>query len=123
MKRIAIFLIAASIGYWHQETLARSAPQHVTQDEQIVRISASAFEFTPSQISVKKGVPVVLELISQDRHHGFKLTQFHIRVDVKPGVIENVRFVPNKAGTFTFSCDVFCGEGHEEMSGVIEVTD
>jgi hypothetical protein len=29
---------------------------------------------------------------------------------------------PERAGTFAFHCDVFCGDGHEEMSGRIVVT-
>ena len=30
--------------------------------------------------------------------------------------------MPDKTGKFTFSCDVFCGDGHEEMTGTIVVT-
>jgi cytochrome c oxidase subunit 2 len=30
-------------------------------------------------------------------------------------------FTPRKAGQFAFSCDVFCGSGHEGMDGVIVV--
>ena len=70
---------------------------------------------------MKKGVPILLELTSKDRHHGFKLAQFQVQGDIKPGVVEHVRFVPNKTGTFAFFCDVFCGDGHEDMSGTIEV--
>jgi cytochrome c oxidase subunit 2 len=121
MKRLAIFLVAASAGYLHQQSTVRSTAQEVRRDEQVIRITASSFEFKPSEITVRKGVPVLLELTSKDRYHGFKLSEFHIRVDVKPGVTEDVRFVPNKAGTFTFFCDVFCGEGHEDMSGTIKV--
>jgi cytochrome c oxidase subunit 2 len=29
---------------------------------------------------------------------------------------------PDKTGTFTFLCDVFCGSGHEDMSGTLIVT-
>jgi cytochrome c oxidase subunit 2 len=32
-----------------------------------------------------------------------------------------VRIVPDKAGTFAFHCDVFCGDGHEGMTGEIVV--
>jgi cytochrome c oxidase subunit 2 len=35
--------------------------------------------------------------------------------------MEKIRFVPDKSGKFTFLCDVFCGEGHEEMSGTLTV--
>ncbi len=121
MKNVMIFLIAASVGYLHQESVLRSSTGTVQSGEQTIRISASTFEFTPSEITVKKGVPVVLELISQDRHHGFKLAQFHLRADIQPGATEKIRFIPDKAGTFTFFCDVFCGGGHEDMSGILKV--
>jgi cytochrome c oxidase subunit 2 len=120
MKRFALFFIAASVGYLHHETIVRSATR-AAENERVIRISASTFEFTPSRITVKKGEPVLLELTSKDRHHGFKLAQFHIQVDIKPGAVEHVRLVPDKTGTFTFFCDVFCGGGHEDMSGIIEV--
>ena len=123
MRRLAILFLAASIGYLHEESIVRSAPRPVAQEERVIRISAASFEFSPNQITVKKGVPVVLEITSKDRHHGFKLAQFQIQVDVAPGAVQHVRFVPNKAGRFTFFCDVFCGEGHEDMSGIIEVTE
>jgi cytochrome c oxidase subunit II len=32
-----------------------------------------------------------------------------------------VRIVPDKAGTLPFHCDIFCGSGHEEMTGEIVV--
>jgi cytochrome c oxidase subunit 2 len=123
MKNIMIFLIAVSVGYFYQESVLRSSSGTPPSNEQTIRISASTFEFTPSEITVKKGIPVVLELISQDRHHGFKLAEFHLRADVQPGAIEKIRFVPDKTGTFTFFCDVFCGGGHEDMSGILKVVE
>jgi cytochrome c oxidase subunit 2 len=101
----------------------RSSSGGPPSNEQTIRISASTFEFTPSEITVKKGIPVVLELISQDRHHGFKLAEFHLRADIQPGAIDKMRFVPDKTGTFTFFCDVFCGGGHEDMSGILKVVE
>jgi cytochrome c oxidase subunit 2 len=102
---------------------ARSAAQDQRREEQIIHISASSFEFKPSEISVKKGVPVTLEIVSQDHHHGFRLSEFHLRADIQPGVTEKIRFVPDKLGKFSFLCDVFCGEGHEEMSGTLTVVE
>ena len=104
-----------------QQTAIPSFAKAPSGDEQLIHISASTFEFKPAEITVKKGVPVTLELASRDRHHGFKLPEFHLRADIKPGVVENLRFVPDKVGTFTFFCDVFCGDGHEDMSGTLKV--
>jgi len=123
MKNVMIFLIAASVGYFHEESVLRSSPGRAPSNEQTIRVSASTFEFKPSEIRVKKGVPVVLELISEDRHHGFKLAEFHLRADIQPGAAEKIRFIPDKTGTFTFFCDVFCGGGHEDMSGILKVVE
>jgi len=124
MKKIFTHsLLIASAGLLLQQTVVRSAAREVQTDEQVIRISASTFEFKPSEITVKKGVPVVLELVSMDRHHGFKLSEFHVRADIKPGAVEKVRFVPDKTGTFAFICDFFCGDGHEDMSGTLKVVE
>ena len=121
MKKLALFLVAAAIGYFYQESIARPSVKDPQSDEQVIRISAKTFEFQPSEITVKKGIPVTLELISTDRHHGFKLPEFELRADITPGSVEKVRFVPDRTGTFTFLCDVFCGDQHEEMSGTLTV--
>jgi cytochrome c oxidase subunit 2 len=91
--------------------------------ETTVKLTAKKFEYSPAQITVKKGTPVSLELTSEDRKHGFNLPDFRVRADVKPGSVTRVSFTPDKTGTFTFACDVFCGSGHEDMSGTLVVVD
>jgi cytochrome c oxidase subunit 2 len=91
--------------------------------EKEIHITAKKFDFTPDTITLKKGEPVVLVISSQDRKHGFNLRAFGIRADVDPGGTAQIRFTPDKTGKFTFSCDVFCGEGHEDMTGTIVVTE
>ena len=124
MKKIlhCALLVAASAGLFLQQGATQFAAE-IRNDEQVIRISASTFEYKPSEFTVKKGVPVTLELISVDRHHGFKLSAFNLRADIKPGVVEKVRFVADKTGKFTFFCDVFCGDGHEDMSGTLTVVE
>ncbi len=92
-------------------------------DEKVIQMSAKKFAFSPDTITVKKGVPVVLELTSEDRVHGFKLPEFKVRSDIKPGAVTRVSFTPDKTGEFSFSCDVFCGDGHEQMDGTLIVTE
>jgi cytochrome c oxidase subunit 2 len=93
---------------------------HPTQS-QVVQMTAKKFEYSPDTITVKMGVPVILEITSLDREHGFKLREFGVRADIKPGQVTRVRFVPNKTGRFPFQCDVFCGGGHEDMGGELVV--
>ena len=89
----------------------------------VIKVTAKQFEFSPSQITVKKNEAVIIELTSTDREHGFRLRAFNVRADVKPGQPARVSFTPDKAGSFTFSCDVFCGSGHEDMEGTLVVTE
>jgi cytochrome c oxidase subunit 2 len=91
--------------------------------EQVVHMTAKKFEYTPNQITLKKGVPVVLEITALDRDHGFKVPELGVRADLKSGQVTRVRIVPDRTGTFEFRCDVFCGSGHEDMSGEIIVVD
>ena len=91
--------------------------------EQVVHMTAKKFEYTPSEITLKKGVPVILEITAVDRDHGFKIPELGIRADLKSGEVTRVRIVPDRTGTFEFRCDVFCGSGHEDMSGEIVVVD
>ena len=87
-----------------------------------IRISAKKFEFHPNKVTAKVGQTLVLVLTSEDRIHGFKIPDFGVRTDIVPGQETRVPLVPDKAGSFTFFCDVFCGDGHEAMSGTLVVT-
>ena len=91
--------------------------------EQVIQIKAKRFEYTPNEITLKKGVPVVLELTSLDRLHGFNCPAFKIRGDVRPNQVTKISFTPDQVGTFEFHCDNFCGSGHENMTGKFIVTE
>ncbi|HSB11233.1 MAG TPA: cupredoxin domain-containing protein [Blastocatellia bacterium] len=91
--------------------------------EKVIKLTAKKFEYSPAEITVKKGEPVVIEVSSEDVKHGFTLPDFGIRTDIKPGSVNRISFTPDKAGRFAFACDVFCGAGHEEMSGTLIVTE
>jgi cytochrome c oxidase subunit 2 len=87
---------------------AQSAPQRI-------EITAKRFQFTPGEITVKKGQPVVLVLKSADVSHGLRFRDFGINVQVKAGGTVEVKFTPNKTGDFVGHCSVFCGPGHGTM--------
>jgi cytochrome c oxidase subunit II len=88
---------------------------------QTVEILAQKFNFTPDEIKVKKGVPVDLELTTLDRIHGFNVPGLGLRTEIVPGQTTHVKFTPDKAGRYLFHCDIFCGEGHEDMDAAIIV--
>ena len=93
------------------------------QPEQVIKITAKKFEYSPAEVTVKKGVPVTLEFTSLDRVHGFNCPDLGIRTDIVPEKVSRVHFVPQEPGTFEYYCDVFCGDGHEDMTGKIIVVE
>ena len=88
-----------------------------------MRIAARKFEYEPREIRLKKGEPVTLEFTSLDVPMGFNSADFNVRADILPGKVTSLLFTPDKAGKFVFFCDVFCGNGHEEMEGALIVTE
>ncbi len=94
-----------------------------SEDSNIIKVSAKRYEFTPSEITLKKGVPVVLQLSTEDRSHGFCAPSLNLRADILPGKVTELKVTPQKSGDFDFFCDIFCGSGHESMLGKIKVID
>ena len=92
-------------------------------EPEVIKITAKKFEYNPKEITLKKGVPVILEFTSLDRLHGFKCSGLGVRADIKPGQVNKVSLTPQKVGDFEFHCDNFCGSGHGNMSGMIHVVE
>jgi len=89
--------------------------------EKVIKIAARRWTYSPDKLTLKQGVPVVLELTTADILMGFSVPDFQTRADITPGKVTRVRLTPDKVGTFTFLCDIFCGSGHETMNGTITV--
>jgi cytochrome c oxidase subunit 2 len=111
MITVLMFIISAGIIY------------AADQKEIVIKITAKKFEYSPSSIKIKKGIPVILELTSLDKLHGFNCPKLGVRTDIEPGKVSRVRILAQKAGVYEFHCDIFCGDGHEDMYGKIIVED
>ena len=112
-RRTMIALLAGS---------ALGGAAHLAADQPTeVRVSARKFEFHPNKVTARRGQPLVLVLTSEDRIHGFKMPDLGVRTDIVPGQETRVTLLPAKPGSFTFFCDVFCGDGHEDMDGTLVI--
>ena len=94
---------------------AQAAPREI-------KVVARKFVFLPNEIALKRGEPVVLEFTSPEVVMGFYAPDLNLRTVIIPGTPARVPYTPDRAGTFPFICDIFCGDGHEGMSGTIVVT-
>jgi cytochrome c oxidase subunit 2 len=95
---------------------AQSAPRRV-------EITASQFSFTPGEITLKKGQPVVLVLKSQDVAHGLRVRELNLALKVNGHGTAQAQFTPQKTGDFVGHCYVFCGRGHGSMALTFHVVD
>jgi cytochrome c oxidase subunit 2 len=96
---------------------------HAQEPPRRVEVVAKRFDFSPSEITLKKGEPVILVLTSKDVQHGLKLDAFNQVVIAKKGESSQVEFTPGEAGTFVAQCASFCGSGHGSMKLTVHVAE
>lgn len=90
--------------------------------ERVVSMVAKKWEFVPATIHAARGETLVFRITAPEVPMGFNLPDFDSRIDVLPGKVATLKVTPDRPGTFTFLCDVFCGDGHETMNGQLVVS-
>ena len=88
-----------------------------------IEITAKRFSYTPGEITLKKGEPVVLAFHSEDVAHGIKFKELNLQSEIAKGAVSELRFTPATAGDFVGYCSHFCGAGHGSMTLTLHVTE
>lgn len=86
-----------------------------------IEVTAKRFTYEPSEITVKKGQPVVLVIKSLDVAHGLRFRDLNLNIKVGKGGSTELQFTPQKTGDFVGHCSVFCGSGHGGMTLTLHV--
>jgi cytochrome c oxidase subunit 2 len=102
-------------------TVAKSGHPAPADQPKVVQIVAHKFAFEPNRITLKKGVPVTIQLTSRDVKHGFYIRGLKVDEEIEPGKTTEITITPDKAGTFPTICDHLCGLGHKKMNMIIVV--
>jgi cytochrome c oxidase subunit 2 len=102
-------------------TLSGFAPAQDTPRR--IEVSVKKFSYTPGEITLKKGEPVVLVLTSEDVTHGLKFKELNLNTKIEKGKPAELAFTPDKVGDFVGHCSVFCGSGHGSMTLTLHVTE
>jgi len=87
----------------------------------VVEIAARKFEFSPRQITLKRGERVTIRVVSSDRAHGFLVKPLGLDLDADVGKPGEKTITPDTAGTFPAICDHYCGSGHGNMKMTVIV--
>jgi cytochrome c oxidase subunit 2 len=74
-----------------------------------------------SELHVPVGVPIKLNLTSEDVIHSFYVPAFRIKKDAVPGRYNVAWFQATKPGRYHLFCAEYCGTKHSAMTGWVEV--
>ncbi len=121
---------------WAAVRLGISVPGCVTNvkpftEGQLVQVAPNRYEahvvsrmfsFTPSPLKVPKGSTVDFYLVSQDVVHGFYIDGTDVNLMAVPNAVNYAQAHFDKPGKYQVICHEFCGLGHQDMAGTIEVT-
>ena len=110
----AVILAAPLLSIQSVSLHAQAAPRRI-------EISAKRFAFTPGEITLKKGEPVVIVLKSEDVAHGLAVKELGFNVKVPKGQTVEIPLTPDKTGDFVGHCSSFCGPGHGSMKLTLHV--
>jgi cytochrome c oxidase subunit II len=64
---------------------------------------------------------ILLRLTSTDVIHSFWVPDLRLKKDANPGLVNEMRFTPDKTGTYLVECSELCGLGHAEMRSTLVV--
>lgn len=109
-------LLLCAFGLFGRPAETQGAPRQI-------EVAATRFAFTPAEITLKKGQPVVLVLKSPDVAHGLRFRELNQDVKIPAKGSAEMRFTPDKAGDFVGHCSVFCGSGHGAMTLTLHVVE
>lgn len=88
-----------------------------------VQIVASMWKFEPAVIKIPTGSTLQMYLSSVDVNHGLHVNQTNINMMAVPGAVNAATHTFSKPGRYHIICHEYCGVGHQNMAGWIEVGD
>lgn len=109
------FAVAAS-------TIGDVGPSAQTTEPRIVEITARRFAFEPSEVNATVGERLQLVVRSADGVHGLEIKKLKIKKEIpRGGEPVTIDFTATTEGRFPMLCSEYCGNGHDDMSGMLIV--
>ena len=69
----------------------------------------------PNEVYVAQGRPVSIDIRSADVIHSFWVPQMGGKIDMIPGHLNHIHFIPLTSGAYLGECAEFCGAQHGKM--------
>ena len=120
----ALLLGVAAMSSPQQDPAAASAPLAQAKDQpRVVEVVVKRFAFEPDRIEATEGERLRLVVTSADGVHGVAIKKFRVEKAVpRGGTPVIIDFVASAPGEFPLLCSEYCGNGHEDMKGLLVVS-
>ena len=118
---------------------AESTAQADLQTEEVTHIEVQAYRYgwsfyyngssfdqttavtTAGDLKLPANQEVNLRVTSRDWLHAFHAPSLGLKADAFPGQYNHLKTVPQETGTYQLYCAEYCGSGHSQMLGTVEV--
>jgi len=108
-------MLAAAVGLG-VASLAQEQGRHE------LTVAAKRYAFSPARIEVTANDVVKITLVAEDIPHTFTIDEYRISKRAAPGRPVTFEFRADKAGAFTYYCDLTIEDGCRQMRGELIVT-
>ena len=99
-----------------------SRPSAQTTEPRVIDITARRFAFEPSEVEATVGERLQLVVRSADGVHGLEIKKLKIKKEIpRGGEPVTIDFTATAEGSFPILCSEYCGNGHNDMSGMLIV--
>lgn len=120
---LAVAVLALAAGGIAAASAAKARPAPQAAEPRVIEVVARRYAFEPAEIEVAAGERVRLMVTSGDGLHGFEIKRFRVSKEIPRGSAPvAIEFTPSEPGRFPILCSVFCGDGHNDMTGTLVVT-
>jgi cytochrome c oxidase subunit 2 len=86
-----------------------------------VSLVGQAFVWQPETVRVPVGAEITFYLTARDVIHGWQVENTNLNVEVIPGEVSRLQTTFDRPGRYRVSCNEYCGIGHQNMIGWVEV--
>lgn len=126
---IGLFMLLGACGGGEDTSNVKDTKENVNSDEVAdtdttkvglnneVHIIATNFDLGKDKFVVEAGKEVTLTLTNEEGNHGIVIDELDVNLDGEG----EVTFTPEEPGEYTIYCNIFCGEGHDEMTATLVV--
>lgn len=106
----------------YNASFQRSEIKQIDDGHYAVYMIAKMWAFDPGEITIPAGSTVDFYLTSADVVHGFHIERKAVNLMAVPGAVNKVTVKFPKDGVYRIVCHEYCGIGHQNMMGIVNVT-